>query len=216
LSVLVEAAVDTFEDALAAEREGVHRIELCGPLHEGGTTPSAGLIARCSDRLLVSVFVLVRPRTGNFVYRLDDIEIMKKDIAVAKELGADGVVIGALTPQGDVDADKLAELIALASPLRVGFHRAFDQLREPEESLELLVSMQMDHVLTSGAAATALEGADRIKRLVQRAGDRIGITAGGGITAENAREVVERTGVKTVHGRAFRGLAKAVEDAVGA
>ncbi|HVT38439.1 MAG TPA: copper homeostasis protein CutC, partial [Gemmatimonadaceae bacterium] len=88
MSVLVEAAVDTFEDAGAAEREGVHRIELCGPLHEGGTTPSAGLIARCSDRLLVSVFVLVRPRAGDFVYRLDDIEIMKKDIAVAKELGA--------------------------------------------------------------------------------------------------------------------------------
>lgn len=210
MNVLVEAAVDSFADALAAEAEGVHRIELCGPLIDGGTTPSAGLIARCSERLLVSVYVLVRPRTGNFIYDDDEIAIMSKDIAVAKELGADGVVIGALTGHGDVDADRLAELIAMAAPMRVGFHRAFDQLRDPEESLELLVSLQMDHILTSGGAPTALEGASRIRQLVQRAGDRIGITAGGSLTAQNVHGLVDQTGVRTVHGRAFRGLAKAV------
>ena len=166
MTVLVEAAVDSFDVALAAEQEGVQRIELCGPLHDGGTTPSAGLIARCSERLLVSMFVLVRPRAGNFVYNDDEIEIMAKDIAVAKELGADGVVIGALTAQGDVDAEKLTKLIAVAIPLRVGFHRAFDHLRDPEESLELLVSLQLDHILTSGGAPTAMEGADRIRTLV--------------------------------------------------
>mgnify|MGYP003342324508 CR=1 FL=1 len=98
MTVIVEAAVDTFVDALAAQGEGVHRLELCGPLHEGGTTPSAGLIARCSEKLLVSVHALIRPRAGSFVYCDDEIEIMKKDIAIAKELGVDGVVIGALTP----------------------------------------------------------------------------------------------------------------------
>ena len=210
MTVLVEAAVDSFDEALAAEQEGVQRIELCGPLHDGGTTPSAGLIARCSERLLVSMFVLVRPRAGNFVYSDDEIEIMAKDIAVAKELGADGVVFGALTPQGDVDADKLTKLIAVAIPLRVGFHRAFDQLREPEESLELLVSLQMDHILTSGGAPTASEGAERIRRLVLRAGDRIGITAGGSITSDNVQDLVAKTGATAVHARTFRGIPQAV------
>ena len=210
MNIVVEAAVDSFDAALAAESEGVQRIELCGPLHDGGTTPSAGLIARCSERLLVSMFVLVRPRGGDFIYSADELAIMTKDIAVVKELGADGVVIGSLTAQGDVDADMLSELIAVASPMRVGFHRAFDQLRDPEESLELLVSLQMDHILTSGGAATAIEGLDRIRRLVQRAGDRIGITAGGSITAANARAVVDQTGVSTVHGRHFQGMPRAL------
>jgi copper homeostasis protein len=213
LTVLVEAAVDTFGGAVSAQEDGVHRIELCGPLHEGGTTPSAGLIQRCSERLLVSMFVLIRPRAGDFVYSEDEIQIMAKDIAISKEFGADGVVIGALTPHGDVDADKLSRLIAVANPMRVGFHRAFDQLRDPDESLELLVSLQMDHILTSGGAPAALAGADRIRHLVQRAGDRIGITAGGSITAENVREVVAKTGVTTVHGRAFRGMPQALAEA---
>ena len=210
MTVLVEAAVDTYGDALAAQAEGVHRIELCGPLHGGGTTPSAGLIARCSDTLLLSTYVLVRPRLGDFVYSDDELEIMKRDVAVAKELGVDGVVLGALTPEGDIDADRLAAVIALASPLLVGFHRAFDRVRDQDEALELLVSLQVDHVLTSGAATTALDGASRLRSLVERAGDRIGIIAGGSITPENAATVVRLTGVTWVHGRAFRGLGAAV------
>ena len=210
MTVLVEAAVDTFAGALAAQAEGVHRIELCGPLHEGGTTPSAGLIARCSERLLVSVHVLIRPRAGDFVYSGDEVEIMLKDIAVAKEFGADGVVIGALTADGEVDAGQLSELIAMASPMRVGFHRAIDTVRDQDETLELLVSLQVDHVLTSGGAETAMEGAERIKQLVERAGDRIGVIAGGSITAANAAELVRKTGVGSVHGRAFQGMPAAV------
>src|ERR1017187_5722664 len=138
MTVLVEAAVDTFALALAAQAEGVHRIELCGPLHEGGTTPSAGLIARCSERLLVSVHVLIRPRAGDFVYSDDDIEIMSKDIAVAKEFGVDGVVIGALTADGEIGAETMSQLIRMASTMLVGFHRAFDQVRDQDEALELL------------------------------------------------------------------------------
>jgi copper homeostasis protein len=210
VSVLVEAAVDTFASAVSAEAEGVHRIELCGPLHDGGTTPSAGLIARCSDELLVSVHVLIRPRTGDFVYSDDEIEIMLQDIAVAKELGADGVVIGALTVDGEVDAARMAQLIAMASPVRVGFHRAFDQARDQDEALELLVALQVDHILTSGGAPTAMAGADKIRQLVERAGDRISIIAGGSVTAENAPSLVAATGVRVVHGRAFHGIPAAV------
>jgi copper homeostasis protein len=210
VTVLVEAAVDTFAGALAAQAEGVHRIELCGPLHDGGTTPSAGLIARCSEKLLVSVYVLIRPRAGDFVYSSDEIEIMSKDIAVAKEFGVDGVVIGALTADGEVDAGRMSELITMASPLRVGFHRAFDMLRDQDEALELLVSLQVDHILTSGGAETAMAGAGRIRQLVERAGDRIGIIAGGSITKTNAAELVRKTGVGSVHGRAFQGVAAAV------
>lgn len=210
MSVLVEAAVDTFALARAAQAAGAHRIELCGPLHDGGTTPSAGLIARCSDELLVSVHVLVRPRAGNFVYDDDDIAIMEKDIAVAKELGADGVVFGALTPDGEIDAARMAELIAVASPMRVGFHRAFDAVRDQDEALELLVSLQVDLILTSGAAKTAAEGAPKLKQLVDRAGDRIGIIAGGSVTKTNAPALVKSTGVRTIHGRAFEGLASSV------
>ncbi len=179
MSILIEAAVDTFAKAVEAQAEGVHRIELCGPLHDGGTTPSAGLIARCSEKLLVSVHVLIRPRTGDFVYSDDEIEIMAKDIAVAKEFGVDGVVIGALTADGEVDAGRMSELITAASPMRVGFHRAFDSVRDQDEALELLVSLQVDHILTSGGAPTAMAGAERIGQLVERAGDRIGIIAGG-------------------------------------
>lgn len=210
--ILVEAAVDTFSRALLAEADGVQRIELCGPLHDGGTTPSAGLIARCAERLLVSVFVLVRPRHGDFVYSTDEVEIMKRDIALARELGADGVVVGALNTAGEIDAANLAELIAVAHPMRVGFHRAFDRVRDADESLELLVSMQVDHILTSGGAPTAVEGVHSLRHLVERANGRIGITAGGSVSMRNVREIVEQTGVRTVHGRAFEGMTKLLVD----
>ncbi|MHB1312294.1 MAG: copper homeostasis protein CutC [Gemmatimonadaceae bacterium] len=210
MPVRVEAAVDSFASALAAQAAGVHRIELCGPLHEGGTTPSAGLIARCLERLLVSVHVLVRPRVGDFVYSDDEFEIMKRDIAVAKELGADGVMVGILTPEGELDVDRLAELHAVASPLRVGFHRAFDAVKDQDEALELLVSLQFDCILTSGAAPTAAKGAEQIRHLVERAGDRIGVIAGGSIDAGNAPDLIRATGVTMVHGRSFDGLVAAV------
>ena len=168
------------------------------------------VFARCLERLLVSAHVLVRPRVGDFVYTDDEFEIMKRDIAVAKELGVDGVVIGILTPEGEVDADRLAELHAIATPLHVGFHRAFDSVKDQDEALELLVSLQFDTILTSGAAPTAVAGAERLKHLVDRANDRIGIIAGGSITAETVDALVRSTGVSIVHGRSYEGLAAAV------
>lgn len=201
MNVLIEAAVDTFHAAERAEAEGAKRIELCGPLLNGGTTPSAGLIARCCEKLLVSVHVLIRPRLGDFIYSDDELAIMQKDVAVARELGADGVVLGALTRDGEVDVTHLAAMIAVASPMRVGFHRAFDQLADPEEALEILVSMQVDHVLTSGGAKTAIAGVEKLAGLTERAGDRMSIIAGGGVRADHVRELVERTKVTEVHAR---------------
>lgn len=209
-AVLIEAAVDSFDGAVRAQAAPVQRIELCGPLHDGGTTPSAGLIARCSEKLLVSVNVLIRPRAGDFVYSDDEIEIMKRDIAVAKELGVDGLAFGVLTAEGDVDAAKMADLIAVATPLRVVFHRAFDAVRDQDDAMELLVSLQVNGVLTSGAAATATEGAERIAHLVHRADSRIRVIAAGSITAKNVRTLVRDTNVTAVHGRAFDGVAAAL------
>lgn len=209
-AVIVEAAVDTFDGAMLAQAAPVQRIELCGPLHDGGTTPSAGLIARCSEKLLTSVNVLIRPRAGNFVYTDDEIEIMKKDIAVARELGVDGFAFGALTPEGDIDVANMADLIAVATPLRVVFHRAFDSARDPDEALELLVSLQVNGVLTSGGAPTALAGMERIRSLVDRADRRIRVIAAGSITRENVRRIATETHVTAVHGRAFEGLVAAL------
>jgi copper homeostasis protein len=208
--VLVEAAVDTFDGAMRAQAAPVQRIELCGPLMDGGTTPSAGLIARCSEKLIASINVLVRPRAGNFVYTDDELEIMKRDIVVAKELGVDGFAFGALTPEGDVDVAHMAELIAVATPLRVVFHRAFDLVRDQDEALELLVSLQVNGVLTSGAASSAVAGADRIRHLVERADKRIRVIAAGSITAANVRALVAHTQVTAVHGRAFDSMAAAL------
>jgi copper homeostasis protein len=199
--VLVEACVDSVESALAAVRGGAGRVELCAALVEGGTTPSEGTIALARERLEAPLFVLVRPRAGDFLYGADELEVMRRDIAAAKRIGADGVVIGALTPGGDVDVDALAPLVELARPLRVTFHRAFDLAREQEAALAALLSLGVDRVLTSGAAPTALAGADRIAALVRQAGDRIAVLAGGGITESTAAEVVSRTGVREVHVR---------------
>ncbi len=212
MRTVVEAAVETYAEALAAQEAGARRVELCAALSEGGGgwTPSAGVIGKCLDKLLIPVHVLIRPRTGNFVYTADEVDVMRRDIVIAKELGADGIAIGALTPDGHVDAEHLAELIAVAHPMRICFHRAFDQVADQDEALELLVSLQVDLVLTSGAAPTAEAGIARIRHLVERADGRIGIVAAGKVTAANARAIVEATGVREVHGRAFPGMPDAL------
>ena len=210
MSILVEAAVESFGRALAAQVGGCKRIELCGSLHAGGVTPSAGLIARCSQRLTASVHVLIRPRTGSFDYDEDDVGIMMKDILLAKELDADGVMIGALTTDGEIDVAVVAELMAVATPMKVGFHRAFDDVKDQDEALELLVSLQLDSILTTGGAKTAVEGTKQMAHLVDRAHDRITIIGAGSVTAENAAALVKATGVKELHASRFEGIDAAV------
>lgn len=197
--VLVEACVESVESAVAAAAGGADRVELCDDLVEGGTTPSAGSIRLARERLDLGICVMIRPRGGDFLYTDLEFEIMRDDIAVAKRLGADGVVLGLLRADGRIDRERTARLVDDAAPLPVTFHRAFDVSRDPMESLETLVGMGVRRVLTSGQKASALEGVDLIRRLVDTAGDRITILAGGGLTADNAAQLVTATGVREVH-----------------
>ncbi len=206
MSVLVEAAVESFGRAVEAQDAGCKRIELCGSLHAGGVTPSAGLIARCSQRLITSVHVLIRPRIGSFVYDEDDVGIMMKDILVAKELDADGVMIGALTPENEIDVAVISELMAVATPMKVGFHRAFDDVKDQDEALELLVSLQLDSILTTGGAKTAVEGTAKLKHLVERAQERIMIIGAGSVSSENAGALVKATGLRELQASRFEGI----------
>lgn len=199
--ILVEAAVETLESALAAERSGANRIELCAKLIDGGTTPGAGLIAAAAERMRIPVFVMIRPRGGGFIYSNDEIGAMNRDIEFAGGIGVAGIVTGALTSHGGIDPEQTRTLIAAAAGLPVTFHRAFDTVENPLDSLEQLIDLGISRVLTSGGAATAAEGADAIAALVERARGRIGILAGGGIREHNARDVITRTGVVEIHTR---------------
>jgi copper homeostasis protein len=197
--ILVEACVDSIESALAAARGGAHRIELCANLIEGGTTPSAGTLAVCRSRLEVPIFVLLRPRGGDFLYSAAELAVMLEDIRRAKDAGVEGIVTGALRADGEIDADRTRELIAAARPLRVTFHRAFDVCRDAGRALETLIALGVERVLTSGQAATAPEGAAAIAGLVRQAAGRIGILPGGGVAEENVATLVRATGVTEVH-----------------
>lgn len=197
--ILLEACVDSVASAVAAERGGAGRIELCADLAAGGTTPSAGTIAECRKRLAIPIVVMIRPRGGDFLYSDAEVAVMRRDIAHAKAAGVDGVVFGLLRRNGAVDAARARSLLAAARPLDVTFHRAIDAARDAEEALEALIAIGVDRVLTAGGTGSALRGAARIARLVRRAAGRIGIIAGGGIDARNVRGVVERSGVREVH-----------------
>jgi copper homeostasis protein len=198
---VVEAAVETFDSALASERGGVDRIELCASLSEGGTTPGAELIAAATQRLRLPVFVMIRSRAGGFVYSDDEVEIMTGDIETASGLGAAGIVVGALTPDHRIDVERTRAFVEAAGELPVTFHRAFDLTARPADALDELIEIGVSRILTSGSAATALEGADVIAALVDQAGDRISIMAGGGIREHNVREIIARTHVSEVHTR---------------
>jgi copper homeostasis protein len=198
--ILFEACVDSVESAMAAQEGGADRVELCANLLEGGVTPSAGVIYLTRQQLHIPIHVLIRPRGGDFCYSDRDFEVMRLDIEIAKQLGAEGVVMGILQPDGSVDKERIAILIALARPLKVTFHRAFDMSRDPFQALERLIDLGVERILTSGQAASALEGTALIRELVQRAGERIIIMAGAGVNEHTVSEIIQQTGVKEVHG----------------
>jgi len=198
---LVEAAVETLDSALAAERAGADRIELCENLSDGGTTPGAGLIAEVTERTRLPVFVLIRPRAGDFVYSGDEFDQMIRDTELARGLGIAGIVTGALTPDGRVDVERIRTLVEAAAGLPVTFHRAIDSAVDLPAALEEAIEAGASRVLTSGGAATAREGVDLIATLVGQARERITVIAGGGIREPNVRDVIARTGVREVHAR---------------
>jgi len=204
MSVLVEACVDSVYSAVAAERGGARRVELCDNLADGGTTPSAGMISAVKAAVRIPVFVIVRPRGGGFVYTAEEIAVMRLDIEAARMLGADGVAVGALTRDARVDTDQLRALTDAAGELPVTFHRAFDVTRDQGQALEALIHQRVARVLTSGGAGTALDGVSAIAALVKRAAGQIVVMAGGGVREENVQEVVQRSGVPEVHVRGTR------------
>jgi copper homeostasis protein len=197
--ILIEVCVDSVTAAIAAERGGASRLELCSNLLEGGVTPSAGVIELVRSKISAGLQVMIRPRGGDFFYSLEEFETMRRDIMVAKKLGADGVVLGILDAHGNVDIAPSRELVELARPLKVTCHRAFHMSADLFRSLEDICATGADRVLTSGGEQTAWQGVGRISQLVKAARARIVIMAGGGIDDNNAVNIIEHTGVREIH-----------------
>lgn len=196
---VLEVCVDSLASAIAAEAGGADRIELCSGLSEGGLTPSLGLLRSVRSRLKIGVHVMIRPRSGDFIYSDDDFAIMQQDIMLAAECGATGVVFGLLISAGEIDVDRTRTLVKLARPMEVTFHRAVDLTRDPVAALEAIVSSGADRVLTSGGEATATLGQARIRQLVGAARGRIGVMVGGGVRAENATQLLLGTAADEWH-----------------
>ena len=184
---------------MAAARGGAQRVELCSALGEGGVTPSAGLIRAVRKAVPIDVYVMIRPRCGDFLYSDYDFEVMRDDIRDAKIIGANGVALGLLTADGQVDLERTRSLVEMAQPLAVTFHRAFDYAADMARALEDVIAAGASRVLTSGGEADAIHGMGRIGELREQAGDRIRIMAGGGIRERNVRKLVENTGIHDVH-----------------
>lgn len=197
--MVVEVCLAGVESAVSAQAGGASRIELCENLGEGGTTPSWGTIALVREKLSIPIHVMIRPRGGDFCYSDLEFEVMRRDVAGAVSLQANGVVFGLLTPQGHVDMERTRELIKLARPLSVTFHRAFDVAVDPLAALDDLLALGVDRLLTSGQRATAWEGRGLIRELQARANGRLHIMTGSGVNASNAAALLAATGIHEIH-----------------
>lgn len=197
--MILEVVVYNIESALLAQQGGADRIELCDNPGEGGTTPSYGTIERVRKKLSIDVFVMIRPRGGDFHYSAEEFESMKSDIEQCKNLKVDGVVFGILNTDGTLDKNRCQELIALARPMKVTCHRAFDMTRDALQTLEDCIEAGFDRILTSGRHSKAMEGVSVIAELIQKANNRIVIMPGSGVTEQNAATIVAQTGAREIH-----------------
>jgi len=197
--IMLEICANGLQSAIHARDGGADRIELCENLPLGGTTPSHGTIVLGRQQLDIPIHVLVRPRPGNFCYSWEEKEVLLEDIRFCRDQGVSGVVVGALTPDNKIDTSFCRDMIGVARPLSVTFHRAFDFTDHPFEAMEALISLGFNRILTSGQKPSALEGKILIRELHQAAAGRIILLPGGGINEDNILELIRFTGVNEVH-----------------
>ena len=195
----MEVCVDSVESARIATLGGASRLELCGNLSEGGTTPTLGMLRLVKEVVDIPVFVMIRPRGGDFLYSDMEFKVMKEDLQFLKANGADGVVFGILTDEGDIDVQRSTILLQQARPLPITFHRAFDMTRDLDASLDVLMDLGVERVLTSGGSGTALSGLPEIKKLVRKGKGRIVAVPGGGISVNNLSEILTVSGAVEYH-----------------
>lgn len=197
--MLIEACLEYLAEAIAAERVGADRIELCANLAAGGTSPSLDTVRAAVDRVRIPVVVMIRPRPGDFVYSFCEIDAMCREIDAARREGASGVVTGVLDRSGEIDAAALCRLVAAAQLLPVTFHRAFDAVPHHNAALECCIESGVARILTSGGAARAIDGIALLSQLQARAVGRIAVIAGGGVRADNVQHIIDQTGVREIH-----------------
>lgn len=199
--MIKEACVESFEKALEAQSNGANRIELCENLAVGGTTPSYGTVKICLEKLNIPIFPMIRARGGNFVYSKDEIKIMKEDIKIFKELGIKGVVLGCLTSDNKIDLEFTKELVDLAYPMEVTFHKSIDEILNPLDYIDDLVNIGIKRILTSGGKATALEGKDLINEMIKKSNGRLKIVVAGKVTKENLNRLSNLISADEFHGK---------------
>jgi copper homeostasis protein len=199
----LEICANSYQSALNAEKAGADRIELCSELSVGGITPSYGLLKVVSENITIPVFVLIRPRSGNFNYSDAEFDIIKNNIKLCKKLGLKGIVSGVLNDDNTIDIKRTQELIELSSPLSFTFHRAFDCVPNPKESLQELLNLRVNRILTSGQKKRAIDGIELLMELQQLAQEKLIIIPGGGINDENASHFKEN-GFKEIHSSASK------------
>lgn len=199
--MIKEACVESLTEALEAEKRGADRIELCDNLAVGGTTASYGTIKTAAAMLDIPVFPIIRPRGGDFCYSAAEIEVMKQDILLCKSLGVKGIVLGVLTEDKKIDFDVLAELMLLASPMEVTFHKAVDELADPVAAIDQLAELGVKRILSSGTMETALEGKDILNKMIKKADGRIIIVIAGKVTKENLEEIAAVVPSTEYHGK---------------
>lgn len=209
--MLLEIAVSNIEAAVAAANAGAHRIELCDNLREGGTTPSYGYLALAREKISIPVYPIIRPRGGDFLYTETEYAIIKKDVLLCKQLGFEGVVVGLLNADGTIDTPRTKQLVELAWPMGVTFHRAFDRAADLPAALEAVIETGCERILTSGGFTDAPSGAETIKELVVTASNRIIIMPGSGVRAANIEELAKITGAVEFHSSAKTAIHSAMQ-----
>lgn len=205
--MVLEICADSVASAMAAQCGNADRIELCSDLLEGGITPGPGLISLVRSRLKIEVYVMIRPRAGDFIYSKDELEVMRRDMDEARRFGVDGFVLGILTEHGDIDIKRTRELVERAKPLPVTFHRAIDMTPDPVAALEDVIATGARRVLSSGGASNVTKGCSVLRSMREAAGNRIAMMAGSGITLRTVRHIADSTGISEFHAS----LRKAVE-----